>query len=83
MESMWVLICINQLISYMPLMSITFPSNMLLLFNILTFFNGDIYVLLLAYEYSVGLFFNFPGESVPYNDRFALLGIVSFHRLGY
>ena len=41
-------------------MSVSFPSNMLLLFNLLTFFNGDIYLLLLAYHYSVGLFFCFP-----------------------
>ena len=68
------LICINQLISYIPLMSISFPSNMLLLFNILTFFNGEVYLFLLAYDYSVGLFFDFPGETFPYNDRFALLG---------
>ena len=60
MESMWALICVNQLISLMPLMSVSFPSNMLLLFNLLTFFNGDIYLLLLAYHYSVGLFFCFP-----------------------
>ena len=74
MEPMWVLISINQLISYMPLMSISFPSNLLLLFNILTFFNGDIYLLLLAYDHSVGLFFDFPGEPFPYNERFGLLG---------
>ena len=74
MESMWVLISTDQLISYIPLMSISFPSNMLLLFNILTFFNGEVYLFLLAYDYSVGLFFDFPGETFPYNDRFALLG---------
>ena len=61
MEAMWVLICLNQLISYFPLMSISFPSNMLLLFKILSFLNGDMYILVLAYDYSVGLFFDFPG----------------------
>ena len=60
MESMWVLICINQLISYFPLMSVSFPPNMLLLFKVLSFFNGEVYVLVLAYDYSFGLFFDFP-----------------------
>ena len=74
MESMWVLICVNQLISFMPLMAITFPSNMLLLFNLLTFFNGELYILLMIYDYSVGLLFDFPGEPFPYTHRFNLLG---------
>ena len=51
----------------MPFMAISFPSNMLLLFNLLTFFNGDIYVLLRAYQYSVGLFFDFPGPPTSYS----------------
>ena len=60
MESMWVLVCINQLISYFPLMPITFPAKMQLPFNMLSLFNGDVYILVLAYHYSVGLFFDFP-----------------------
>ena len=41
---------------------------MLLLFNILSFFNGDVFILLLAYDYTVGLFFDFPSEAIPYNE---------------
>ena len=74
MESMWVLISLNQLVSYMPLMSVSFPPNLLLLFKMLSFFNGDVPILLLAYDKSVGLLFKFPQESFPFNERFEQLG---------
>ena len=45
LESMWVLVNANQLISFMPLMSVSFPPNTLILFKLLAFFNGDIYLL--------------------------------------
>lgn len=45
MESLWALINVNQMIALMPLLSIAFPPNALLLFRILALFNGDILIL--------------------------------------
>ena len=45
MESLWALINVNQLIAFMPLMSITFPPSAIVLFKILAFVNGDILIL--------------------------------------
>lgn len=70
MESLWALINTNQMIAFMPLMHIHFPSVTLLLFKILAFLNGDILLLQMGYDLSVGRVLSFPQESQPYNERF-------------
>ena len=65
---MWVLVNVNQLIAFMPLMSIHFPANTLLLFEFLAFLNGDILLLERAFEFSLGR--SYSEVSSPYNERF-------------
>ena len=77
MEALWALVNVNQMIALMPLMSISFPLNTLLLFKILAFLNGDVLILQQAYALSVGRLLRFPPESSPYNERFSLLGYES------
>ena len=60
MESLWVLVNVNQMIAFMPLMTIQFPANTLPLFEVLAFLNGDIVLLQLAYEKTMGSVLSFP-----------------------
>ena len=60
MESLWSLINVNQMIAFMPLMNIHFPTNALLLFQKLAFLNGDVKVLQEAYDLTAGQVFSFP-----------------------
>lgn len=48
------------MIAFMPLMSIHFPRNALLLFKLLAFLNGDILILQRAYDASLGKALSFP-----------------------
>ena len=54
MEALWALISVNQLISLMPLLNINFPGNAFLLFQVLVFVNGDIYILNELYYHTIG-----------------------------
>ena len=70
MESLWTLVNTFQLIALMPLMAISFPSNLLLFLDVLGFINGDILILEHAYDQTVGALLEFPSESTPFNSRF-------------
>ncbi len=70
MQALWTLVNISQLISLMPLLSIRFPANVMVFFQVLAFINGDIYILTEAYHHSVGRLLAFQHESAPYNHRF-------------
>ena len=67
LESLWVLVNVNQMIAFMPLMNIHFPPNTILLFKFLAFLNGDIYILQKAYDFTVGRALPFPEDSPAYN----------------
>ena len=73
MEALWALVNVSQLISLMPLLQLRFPSNTRLLFQILAFLNGDIYLLQFAYAQTVGQLIKYE-DPQPFNDRFKMLG---------
>ena len=50
---MWNLINTNQLIYFVPLMSIPIPPMSLILFNVLAFANGDLLPFVYLYEHTV------------------------------
>lgn len=58
------------MIALMPLMNIPFPANTILLFKLLAFLNGDIFIFEKAYDYTVGAMLPFPEEPHPYNPQF-------------
>ena len=69
MESLWSLINLNQLVFLFPLLSLDLPSNSLLLFQALSFAQGDMIILVYLYSLSVGRLI--PSSlSSPYNSRF-------------
>lgn len=70
MESLWTLINVYQLIALMPLMTIHFPANVLLFFQVCSYINGDIVIFQMAYDMTMGAWLQFPEESAPYNPRF-------------
>ncbi len=72
---------VNQLIALMPLMSIPFPANTMLLFHILAFLNGDVFILQQAYDHSAGRLLVYPKENPAFNNRFKFLGILPLLRL--
>ena len=74
MEALWSLVSVNQLIALMPLMDIKFPANAFLLFQVLSFVNGDVYLLNELYDRTFGSVLKFKGTSAPYNQQFELLG---------
>ena len=69
------------MIAFMPLMSIHFPANSLLLFSILSILNGDILILQQAYDHTLGRVLLFQSDPLPYNERFQLLGYESVRLL--
>lgn len=54
----------------MPLMTIHFPANVLLFFQVCSYINGDIVIFQMAYDMTMGAWLQFPEESAPYNPRF-------------
>lgn len=54
MEPLWIFINTNQLLFYIPLMQVNFPGNALVLFKVLSFANGDLLLLVLLYDHTIG-----------------------------
>ena len=54
---MWGLINISQLVFYIPLMGVKLPRNTHALFQFLAFFNGDLYILQMLFNYTLEPFF--------------------------
>lgn len=69
LQPLWGFINSNQLIYFIPLIGVSLPRNAMTLFKVLSFVNGDFYVLELAYRNSVGRSFESVTDS-PFNSRF-------------
>lgn len=76
MEPLWIFINTNQLIYFIPLMSVDFPANALVLFKVLSFANGDLLLLVLLYDHTIGHFIP-DSMTSAYSPNFALLGYES------
>lgn len=42
---MWTFVSVNQMIAFLPLLNVKFPSNLKGLFHFLAFLNGDLFIL--------------------------------------
>lgn len=67
------LINTNQLIFMIPLISVNFPLNSIVLFKVLSFANGDLLLFVIIYNSTVGKYIS-SSDSGPYHKNFEVLG---------
>lgn len=70
----WAIINLNQLIFFSPLMNLKLPRIIFVVFRILSFTVGDIYVLKLLFSVTLGQFLDKPDFN-PFSSNFLQAGI--------
>lgn len=73
MEPLWIFLNTNQLLFFIPLMSVDLPANAVVLFKVLSFAHGDLILLVLLYDHTIGKFIP-ESSKPPFAPNFELLG---------